>query len=177
MVGFFGYRRGACRRLLVEVRARRIDVVVVYKVDRRQTGDWTQFAHCRCRGRRRSERLLKMRLNTGGDLASGDRPAEKEPLGLVAIGHVEKGRLLAGLDALDRHPHMQLVSERDDCCLRRLPATLRSHSDDIPVAMRRPVSEPNCLSDGAVVEDIRGAIIYAADTVAHEETVFVGPKE
>jgi uncharacterized protein (DUF433 family) len=27
------------------------------------------------------------------------------------------------------------------------------------------------------VEDIRGAIIYAADTVAHEETVFVGPKE
>ena len=27
------------------------------------------------------------------------------------------------------------------------------------------------------VEDIRGAIIYAADTVAHEETVFLGPKQ
>jgi uncharacterized protein (DUF433 family) len=27
------------------------------------------------------------------------------------------------------------------------------------------------------VEDIKSAIIDAADTVAHEETVFVGPKE
>ena len=51
-----------------------------------------------------------MRHDIPADLASGDRPAEKEPLDLVAIDRFQEGRLLAGLDALDRHSDTQLMS-------------------------------------------------------------------
>ena len=68
-------------------------------------------------------RLLKIRENIGADLGGRDRPAEEEALGLVAVGLVEKGRLRGGLDAFDRHPHVQLASERDDRLHHRLGIT------------------------------------------------------
>ena len=56
----------------------------------------------------------EIRENIGADLGGGDRSAEEEPLGLIAVGLVEKGGLRRGFDTLDRHPHVQLASERDD---------------------------------------------------------------
>src|ERR1700681_2335752 len=85
--------------------------------------DEARFSLCGNRGLWRRPCLFKIRKNLGADLAGGDRAAEEISLSLVAIGLVEKGRLLGGLDTLDRHPHVQLASERDDRLHHRLGVT------------------------------------------------------